>query len=234
MLDPILNRWRTSYAKWTVYTRRRILQQLLGRLSEHGAPAIKLPHTKMPEVRPTIATPAEIAAALTHARPHERLLVLLCWQTALRSNAALHASTSNWNREEHTLAVLEKGGKTRTVPLTPEIEEMLAIADRTAKPAQSAIEALHGKKLSRHAMNMTWWRLKQKAGINPELRLHDLRRTTLTNLYLATRDLRAVQAFAAHESLMSTIRYIAPLSEGNLRGLQESLYKAKPITEVKQ
>jgi integrase len=222
--ETILMRWRKHYAAWTVYTRRGILQHLLNSLTAYGAPRIRAPKIRQPPPRPVIATQAEIAQALAIAKPHERLLILLCWQTALRSNEAATLTVSAWNREAHTVTTPTKGGKVRTLPVTNDIEEMLAAATACASsPDQPAIEALRGHRLSRHTMNIAWWKLKKKAGINPELRLHDLRRTTATNLYRISKDIRGVQEYLGHSQLQSTTHYLAPLGEQGLRELQKLL-----------
>ncbi len=230
--ETLVTRWRKLYAPWTVYTRRGILQKLFNALSHHGAQRIQVPKMRQPPPRPVIATQGEIALALERAKPHERLLILLCWQTALRSNEACSLTVSNWNRERHSITVLCKGGQTRTIPTTPDIDNLLGAAAECAKsPDQRAIEALRGHTISRHAMNVAWWQLKKKAGINPDLRLHDLRRTTATNLYRTSLDIRGVQEYLGHSTLQATLHYLAPLGEQGLRDLQRLLAFH---TEVKQ
>lgn len=194
MTESLITGWRKHYAPWTIYTRRQYLGRLLHALEEHGGPRLKLARIKMPQPRSVTAQPGEIKAALSKAKPHERLLILLCWQTALRSGEALRVTPASWNRQNATIQVLTKGGKVRTIPTTTGIDELLAVAEQQAKePDESAIAALHGKSLTRNAVNTAWWRLKQAAGINPELRLHDLRRTTYHLAPLHEEQLREMQ-----------------------------------------
>ena len=54
-----------------------------------------------------------------------------------------------------------------------------------------------------------WKALKKRAGIRPELRIHDLRRTLAEDVWNATHDLRAVQAQLGHRSPTTTARYLA-------------------------
>jgi site-specific recombinase XerC len=130
------------------------------------------------------------------------------------------------------VSITAKGGKRRVLPTTGDVDELLAAAAQCAThPSDPAIAALHGRSLSRPALDAAWWRLKQKAGINPALRLHDLRRTTATNLYRITHDLRAVQEYLGHDALASTTHYLAPLGEQRLRELHQLL---KFQSEVKQ
>ena len=74
-----------------------------------------------------------------------------------------------------------------------------------------------------------WWRLCQRAGVE-NLKPHDLRRTVLTALYAVSKDLRAVQQFAGHESLASTTAYLAPLTEEQLRDYHRLLNFHSKIT----
>jgi integrase len=223
LIDGLLANWRPRYAQSTLYTRTGILRRLLHTLTTFGAPTIRLPRTKPGKPRPRVATDAEVQALLHHAPAHFRLFILLCWQTALRHAEALRVTPRSYNRENQTVTIRVKGGTERTVPVTPQIAALLQSAcDAATDENQSCVFALRGRTLAGASMYSAWARLCRQAGISG-LNPHDLRRTTLTQLYRVTHDLRAVQQFAGHESLTSTLHYLAPLQEEQLREYQKLL-----------
>jgi integrase len=217
--------WRHRNAPSTAYHRRNALQRILRHLEKFGAPPIDLPKLRMPKARGITATREEIAQLLTHASPHMRLFILLCWHLALRFSEAFAVSTQAWDRDNHTITVTVKGGGERTIPTTPEVEEMLAVATHHEAPGQGAVSALHGhRSYSKYALRMEWKRLKKKAGLRGhEANPHDLRRTTATALYAISKDLRAVQQYLGHTTMAATVHYIAPLAPDKLREYQQLL-----------
>jgi integrase len=50
--------------------------------------------------------------------------------------------------------------------------------------------------------------LRRSLGIKRQITAHDLRRTTATRVYSATRDIRLVQAMLGHGNLGSTVWYL--------------------------
>lgn len=103
------------------------------------------------------------------------------------------------------------------------MHELLQLAKETAgDPSDSCISILNGKRLSSGAIRQQWVRQCRLAGI-ADLRPHDLRRTTATNLYIATHDLRAVQQYLGHDNMASTVSYLAPLSKEELAGMHRLL-----------
>jgi integrase/recombinase XerC len=234
IVENLWMRWRTRYAASTAYGRRHVLNSILRTLALSGAPAIKAPRMRKPEPRATICDPAKINQLFAAADTSMRLFILLCWHLALRFHEALAVTPLSWSESEQTVTIKTKGGKTRTIPVTPEVETLIRAATLQAgNPGESCVSILNGKPVSDGGIRAAWYRLVDAAGVR-ELRPHDLRRTTATNLYRITKDLRAVQQYLGHSSLASTTSYLAPLSTENLRGLHEQLRFLKPATEVKQ
>lgn len=157
-----------------------------------------------------------------------RLFILLCWQTGLRSAEALDVRPNNTRDGVATIRV--KGPSTRSIPLTPDIAQLLAIAKTEGREHDSYVQILRGRKVSTAATTFAWQKLCKAhaiAGLHP----HDLRRTVSTALFDATHDLRASQLYLGHKNLASTVHYLAPLTETQLRQYQQLL---NFHTEVKQ
>lgn len=184
---------------------------------------MKLPKIRKPDPRAVIATEEQIQKLLAAARPPMQLFILLCWQTALRFSEALAVTPLTWDRAEKTIFIPVKGKKHRRIPVTAAIAKLLEVATtNTGDPSESCISLLNGRRINANGIRKRWWELTKKCGVT-QLHPHDLRRTTATNLYRITHDLRAVQQYLGHSNLVSTTHYLAPLTEEQLRQLHQLL-----------
>ncbi len=191
------------------------MRRLLKYLETYGAPPLDLPKAPGPRARPNTATPAQLDQLIHAAPPWLRLFILLCWQTALRFSEAYRVTPRSYDPKTHTVAIITKGDKPRVLPLTPEIETLLG-PTLEGDPDASCIALLKGSRCSPGAIRSAWCQLCKDLhieGVNP----HDLRRTVLNELYRKTKDLRAVQQYAGHDCMTSTLRYLAPLRDTELR-----------------
>jgi len=201
------------------------LKGLLRFIEKIGGPkelASLVPKCAMPVQRAIIARPDEVDRILQNANLGLRLHVLLCLDCALRAAESMSAGPHNYNQAEKQLTLRIKGGRTVTIPVTDRIATILEAALQVTPPGESFVFTLAGPH-SRFGMQAQWRALKKKTGVRKELHFHDLRRTTATRAYEATKDLRTVQQLLSHSSLMSTIRYIAPLDPQKLKPLIEAI-----------
>ena len=65
-----------------------------------------------------------------------------------------------------------------------------------------------GRPMKAATLRENFKKLKEKCGIERDLRPHDLRRTTAKAMYDLTHDLRAVQALLGHSQMSSTLWYL--------------------------
>lgn len=221
--------WKARYAHNTLYTFTGVLRRLLVHLREHGAPKLQPPHVSGPRARPNIATPDQLAQLVRAAPPWLRLFILLCWQTALRFSEAWSVTPRSYDQKTQTVSIATKGGKHRVIPIPPDVETLIR-PTLDGDPDKSCIALLKGGACSPATIRSAWCRLTKELGIT-DVNPHDLRRTTLTALYRESKDLRAVQQFAGHDNLTSTLRYLAPLKEEQLREYYKLL---RFHSEVKQ
>ncbi len=222
MANSVLAAWRTKLSHSTAFTWRCVLARLLHHLEPFGGPQIKLPKMRRPEPRAVVADPPQIQRLLSNALPHMRLFVLLCWQLALRFSEALAVTPASWNPLDRTVTIPTKGGKPRCIPTTKEIDDLIDAASKLGDRHTSAINILHGKGLQPIGVRQAWASLCRKAGVQG-IHPHDLRRTVLTELYRQTHDIRAVQQYAGHSQMTSTLHYLAPLKEEQLREMHKLL-----------
>lgn len=186
---------------------------------------------RWPDARQTIATPKDRAALLNHAPAWLRWHLLLASDLALRFREAASATLSGYDTASGILTVTAKGGYLQRLPVTEEIRRVIQSLPPDADPSTPIIHLIYGRSISPNTIRDAWLRLKRRLGINPDLRIHDLRRTTATLAYNATKDIRVVQQILGHRTLRSTTHYLVDRHPQDLRPLLEQL---KVPTEVKQ
>lgn len=68
----------------------------------------------------------------------------------------------------------------------------------------------------------TWWQRHRKAVGVPDLRIHDLRRTTATSVLKETGDITLVQKLLGHRSIKTTMKYAYAQNDKLLAGLNST------------
>ena len=196
-----------------------------------------MPRLRTPKARQVIAKPEEFQRLLANAQPWMRLFLLLTGQLGLRFAEACAISPASFNADKHTITFKKKGGDDFVLPTTPEIEQCFAIAPEATDANTPYLQLLRGEvglkgdRIGKVTIRQAFYRLREAAGVNPNLRPHDLRRTVAVSLYELTRDIRVVGQILGHSNLNTTAKYLEYRDVGKLRELINSL----PLpTEVKQ
>lgn len=239
-LINLVSRWKQTYSPWTRNLRYRALRKLLRHLASHGAPDIvgELPKERRPRPRAVIASAEEIRRMLDLAPPWLRCFLLLCAHCGLRGGTAMRVAPMHYNSERRTIKIDTKGGIIIEQPVSPELEQLFDLApkDDPTTPYIWLLKGQYSPNATFHGISSTiyahWRALKKKAGVNPNLRPHDLRRTLAVTAYELHRDIRVVQQILGHSSLGSTAHYLEHRDTSKLRSLMAELWK--PMTEVKQ
>lgn len=209
-------------------------------LARHGAPDIvgELPKERRPRPRAVIATREEIERLLALAPPWLKCFLLLCAHCGLRGGTAMRVAPMHYNPERQTIKIDTKGGVIIEQPVSPQIQQLFEMAPKDdpttpyiwlLKGHYSPAATFQGKASTIYAH---WRALKKKAGVNANLRPHDLRRTLAVTAYELHRDIRVVQQILGHSNIGSTAHYLEHRDPTKLRSLLAELWK--PITEVKQ
>jgi integrase/recombinase XerC len=214
----------------SVYNYTLALRRLAANIGASiGRPDLKdqVPRTRVPVPRKTTAAPHELARLLSIAPAWLRTIILLAAHAGMRRSDCLAVAPIHYDADKKTITITQKKTATEvTVPVTSELAANLEAAP-THDP-HTPYYALHrGRKLSTSAVEAAWRKLKNKAQVNPNLWLHDLRRTLAVSLYEISKDLRIAEQMLGHRSLGSTIRYLEHSDPAKLKPYLDSLFIPK-------
>jgi integrase len=215
---------------------------MLRRLEESGAPRLTAEVVRVTSPRPrnVTATSAERAKILAAAPPHLKCWLLLCSDLAIRSGTAATLTPNHYDRERRELTFDTKYQARQCLPVTPELAAILDgcgeadvpfVAQLPRRSGAAELKALGHIEVN--SLRKLFTALRKRLGIKRRIVPHDLRRTTATRVYSATKDIRLVQALLGHGHLGSTLWYLDHhMEEVGLSHLE--LAKLNPTTEVIQ
>jgi len=172
----------------TKFNRVRILHYVFNWCEEFlhtSNPAIAIPLPKIPERRPKAILPKTIDAlfkACTNER--DRFLIAILTDLGLRAGSIIALTLGDFDFEKHLISINnDKGGRSRTVPLTPLTERYL-IAWLKVRPGGRDCDPnlpvfcnlKNGKPLTYWGLNEIMQRLAVCAGVEKEIHnLHSFR-----------------------------------------------------------
>jgi site-specific recombinase XerD len=135
---------------------------------------------------------------------NKRALVALLGLEGMRLHEALGLNVTCIDTKEMTIYVNGKGGKVRILPITERAFTYLAPAylDSCIAGKQKIVE------YSDRGARLCITDLGRRAQITREISSHDLRATFATLAYQAKKDIRLVQYWMGHGSIVTTQRYI--------------------------
>jgi integrase len=196
-----------------------------------------VPRIHQPQPRTTIATDEERRQILEAARPHFRFFLLLCADLGLRHRTAARICAANYNPHLRALSFYTKGNVHQTVPVSAEIADVIDKLPPGINRQEPIVNILRAHRPGTQPgptprFTKQWKALKKRAGIRPELRIHDLRRTLAEDVWNATHDLRAVQAQLGHRSPTTTARYLA--DRITLQDLKPILRKVQQLRTLRE
>lgn len=160
---------------------------------------------------------------------------MLCADLGIRHRTAARMCLANYDAPTRSLRFTTKGNTHQTLPVTAAIAETLDALPKYSDRNEPIINLLRADAAPGHRpgknprMLKQWTKLKERLGIRPELRIHDLRRTLAEDVWEATHDLRTVQAQLGHRSPTTTARYLA--NRIQLQDLQPVLRKVQQMRE---
>lgn len=224
-----------STANRTVNKDRAVLHKALvlaGKLKARTGdnPAAAAEKFKEPEFMPTILSPKQVEAlinACTKSRqPMLYPFVAVLADSAVRSEKeALHLTWRSVDLVNRVLVVHGKGGKVRVIPMSRRVHRVLT------QHAERYREAVYGGKRTqwvfhhtttqrRHragerikSMRHAFKNAAKRAGIEEELRQHDMRHSAATNWLAAGASQKKVQDILGHTNPSMTDRYTHLVAE---------------------
>jgi integrase len=256
----LVDEWKETYARSTVVGRRDTLKRLLTFIDRTHRTylAESVPRVPPGDQRHVTATNEEISKLLAIAPTWMRALILFARVLGLRRGEIIDLTPRNFDQQTKGLNFIRKGGGTSGLPVPPELERIISFAgerdtnervlvtlgmrwpsERTSRHVKQQTQEARERSAANNIVSNSWTSLKKRAGVNPDLHIHDLRHTAATEAFTETKDLRTVQQLLGHRSLSSTMRYLAPLKTEELREQLKELnhawlYRARPATELKQ
>ncbi|WP_109357521.1 tyrosine recombinase XerC [Sphingorhabdus sp. EL138] len=139
-------------------------------------------------------------------------VLLLLYGSGLRISEAL-ALTGNALPLSDTLRVSGKRGKTRIVPLLPQVREAIEhyidLCPHAMMPDHTIFRGKRGGPLSPNLVRRVVRQARTKLGLSDKTTPHALRHSFATHLLAGGADLRSLQELLGHASLSSTQVYTA-------------------------
>jgi integrase len=163
-----------------------------------------------------------------------RIILTLATSLGLRLAECISACPAGYSAEKHTLTFIAKGPKTVTLPTTPNVDTLLQALPIPENPMTPFVETARNRRMTVSAAHHQWASLKEKARVNRELILHDLRRSAAVALYDLSKDLRMVEQLLGHQSLSTTGRYLEHRDPDKLRPLLAEMWRPKGSKETVQ
>jgi len=196
-IEPYLSQWRG----WTRYTYHNHLNGFYAWGVEDGRlffnPMASLARPDRGENVPNPCTDAELAVALTAPEPYGTAVRLAAYM-GLRAGEIARADRSHVVGD--MLRVRGKGGRTRTVPISPEVEHIIAAAS-----GRLIGRRIREDSLSHHQQDV--WRT---IGL-PGMRLHRARDWYATRLLEAGAHIAEVARLLGHASITTTAESYAKI-----------------------
>lgn len=160
-------------------------------------PAAELEPVRIPRALPSPVADLTVHAALRDAPLRDRAMILLGRLAGLRLNeiATLHTS----HRDGDVLRIVGKGGHERHVTVNRELAGVLDMVE-AAQGSGFYFPGRWGGHMHKDAVGKV---IRLRLGVNP----HSLRHAAASSGYAVTRDIRAVQEFLGHASVVTTQRY---------------------------
>lgn len=158
---------------------------------------------------PNVLSKEEVKAILDAPEniKHRAMLSLL-YSAGLRRSELLNLKKSDIHSERMMIIIRKgKGGKDRTVNLSPKILELLRDYYKVYRPHDWLFEGQYGGQYSEKSLASVLKHAVEKAGIKKPVSLHWLRHSFATHLLEAGTDLRYIQTILGHNSSKTTEIY---------------------------
>ena len=201
-----------EHASWSRFNQAVCALRFLYRVTL-GRPDVvtMIPYGKKPKTLPAVLSRPEVVQLFAQvAQPVERLMVQTAYACGLRASELLHLRVADIDSSRMLVWVRHgKGGKDRTVPLSPALLEALRAHWRRRRPTTwlFAGQTPSGQR-SLGALQRVVRQAVRAAGFTKQVSLHTLRHSYATHLLEAGVDLITIQRLLGHRNLQTTARYI--------------------------
>lgn len=177
----------------------------------------RLPRVGAPRPHPVPGGIVVVRAVLAGTvDPRTRVLIALGALAGLRVSESLAAGPACWDRASNDLVITGKGGKTRNIPVSTELAEILR-ANAPSDPRSKYVHISDRQARSLITDQFNFFGIRHADG--KSISSHDLRATFATALYENTQDILIVQRTLGHASPTQTQQYIGVNAEAARKGV---------------
>lgn len=200
---------------------RAFLKHVGGDADDSGAQIPKIKGPKVTRGVPRPASPDDILAMANDIATNasedwigarDWAVLLLLYGSGLRISEALDLTAEELPLSDR-LRVTGKRGKTRIVPLLPQVREAIEhyidLCPHVMTPDEAIFRGKRGGPLSPNLIRRVVQQARGKLGISDKTTPHALRHSFATHLLAGGADLRSLQELLGHASLSSTQVYTA-------------------------
>ncbi len=195
---------------------------------------------KEPRERVRELKAGEEARLFEALRPDYRPVVRFALTTGLRLGEIVRLRWVDVDWGGRQLTVHGKGGKVATIPLPPDVRELLWPLRGDHEEHVFTYEAARTRdgrsRGDRHPMTKTGLRTAVRRAVSAagirDFRFHDHRHTAATRVLRATGNLRIVQRLLRHEQITTTVKYAHVLDEDILAGMQAAADRAREAQDA--
>lgn len=190
----------------------------MGQLDHHDNPLASFPSIKaVPRKLPVTLSSEQVSRLLSEPKPdtilglRDRALLALLYGTGIRASECASLRNANVDLKLLTITVQGKGGHERTIPLNPQLAEVLRIYIEARGPALNNapfFRSRFGRPLSRGGIyeRVRTWGQRSRVGI--PLSPHRIRHTFATHLVRAGVGLVTIRDLLGHRLITSTQMYL--------------------------
>jgi integrase/recombinase XerD len=217
----------------TVALRTAALRFFFCKTLKRSYPVEEVPYPKKPRQLPIILSQEEAVRLIDSASNlFHRAMLMTLYSTGMRRAELCHLKVEDIDSERMLVHIRHgKGGRDRSVPLSPTLLETLREYWRWMKPKMYLFPGtLNNWRVDKPITPKVLWlacrEAAQRAGIRTAVRPHLLRHSFATHLLEQGADLPTLQALLGHADLKATSIYLH-LSERHLKAAGTPIDQAK-------
>lgn len=173
---------------------------------------------------------------LAAIRPDFQPIFHFALWTGLRMSEALRLTWKDIDWGNRLIRVSGKGGKVSTIPLEPDVRDLLFPLQGRHETAifcyQTARGASAWKPITYNGLKTRWARDRAQSGV-ADYRWHDNRHTAATRLLRASGNVKIVQKLLRHSDISTTTKY-AHVSDDDVRIALEAAAERRRIVSIPQ
>lgn len=180
------------------YAIRELLMEIDNPVSRIVMPTASKPSDK-------VVSREELDRLLAELKPMMALIVELAYETAMRKSEIIKLTPSCLHLEERIADVIDGKTGTRNVPLTHRAVDLLSVALARCPNRHRADVRIFD--IKPHSASNAVKRARERAGLDPSVRIHQLRHTRITNVARKGLNNAQIMVVSGHRDPRSVARY---------------------------